>query len=64
MVQNLLKFDMDNANNGLPNHLFKYINSITPLINVDLIVCNPKKVFYCLGDQMNIMDQGGTSLEG
>ena len=36
---------MSNANNGLPDHLFKYLSSITPLINVDLIVCNPKKGF-------------------
>ena len=45
MEQNLLKCDMDKANNGLPNHLFRYISSITPLINVDLIVCDPKKGF-------------------
>lgn len=45
MEQNLFKFDMDKANNGLPNHLFRYISSITPLINVDLIVCDPKKGF-------------------
>ena len=52
MVLNLLKFDMDNANNGLPEHLFKYISSITPLINIDLVYVILKKVFYCLGDQM------------
>ena len=28
---------------GLPDHLFKYVSSITPIINVDLIIHNPKK---------------------
>lgn len=34
---------MDNAHDGLPNHLFKYVSSITPIINVDLIIHNPNK---------------------
>ena len=34
---------MNKAQDGLPNHLFKYVSSITPIINVDLIIHNPKK---------------------
>tara|TARA_A100001035_G_C27519504_1_gene380179 strand:+ start:107 stop:640 length:534 start_codon:yes stop_codon:yes gene_type:complete len=34
---------MNKAQHGLPNHLFKYVSSITPIINVDLIIHNPKK---------------------
>ena len=34
---------MDRPQEGLPNHLFEYLSSITPLINVDLLIHNPKK---------------------
>ena len=34
-----MKSQMD----GLPEHLFEYISSITPMINVDLLVHNPRK---------------------
>ncbi len=32
--------------NGLPNHLFNYVSSITPLVNIDLLVCHPNKGFF------------------
>ena len=32
---------MKNPREGLPYHLFKYISSITPLLNVDLLLFNP-----------------------
>lgn len=31
------------AQDGLPSHLFEYVSSITPIINVDLLVHNPCK---------------------
>ena len=34
---------MKKAQDGLPNHLFQYVSSITPIINVDLVIHNPKK---------------------
>ena len=34
---------MKSPQDGLPDHLFKYISSITPIINVDLLIHNPKK---------------------
>ena len=32
---------MKNPREGLPEHLFKYISSVTPMLNVDLLVFNP-----------------------
>ena len=37
---------MESAKRGLPEHLFKYISSITPMINIDLVVYEPKKGIY------------------
>ena len=34
---------MKKAQDGLPSHLFEYVSSITPIINVDLLVHNPCK---------------------
>ena len=34
---------MKSPQDGLPDHLFKYVSSITPIINVDLLIHNPKK---------------------
>ena len=34
---------MKKAQDGLPSHLFEYVSSITPIINVDLLVHNPSK---------------------
>ena len=34
---------MKTAQDGLPSHLFEYVSSITPIINVDLLVHNPCK---------------------
>ena len=34
---------MKDQREGLPEHLFEYISSITPMINVDLLVHNPEK---------------------
>ena len=31
---------MNNPNVGLPEHLFEYVSSITPMVNVDLIIYN------------------------
>ncbi len=33
---------MNSQQDGLPDHLFKYVSSITPIINVDLLIYNPK----------------------
>ena len=37
---------MNSPENGLPEHLFSYVSSITPLINIDLLVCKPGKGFF------------------
>ena len=34
---------MKKAQDGLPSHLFEYVSSITPIINVDLLVHNPSE---------------------
>ena len=34
---------MKKAQDGLPTHLFEYVSSITPIINVDLLVHNPSE---------------------
>ena len=34
---------MNSPQDGLPEHLFEYVSSITPIINVDLLFHNPKK---------------------
>ena len=34
---------MKDQREGLPEHLFEYISSITPMINVDLLVHSPNK---------------------
>ena len=39
---------MEKAQDGLPSHLFEYVSSITPIINVDLRVHNPVKVLFIL----------------
>lgn len=33
----------DNAREGLPGHLFRYVSSVTPLVNVDLLVSHADK---------------------
>ena len=37
----------NSAEQGLPEHLFEYVSSITPLINIDLLVVN-KRLGACL----------------
>ena len=34
---------MKDKREGLPEHLFEYISSITPMVNVDLLIHNPNK---------------------
>jgi colanic acid biosynthesis protein WcaH len=33
----------DHPSNGLPSHLFRYVSSLTPMVNVDLVLACPNR---------------------